>query len=460
MNGQRASAVERPPRSTRISAWRTAAGLDFHVLLTLMFRGWSVLAGAATVMLVPIWLSPVEQGYYYTFATVLGLQIFFELGLSQVVVQIVGHEAAHLRMGQDNRLVGEQARVDRLASLTQLLHRWYAVAALLFALFGGLAGAAFLGYRAQLPSDQWLGVWAVLVLCTAANLIFVPAFGLMEGFGQVGQVARMRLVQSAVGYALVWIVLLAGGRLWAAAMLPMTNVMVAALWLRGEGKLYGELRHQACAPGHKIDWRRDVLPFQWRIALSWIAGFFIFYALTPLAFHYLGAVEAGRLGMALTIFTAVSTIGMSWVNAKAPTFAMLISRGERAELNAVFKAVAKRSAAFTLVSALSVVAAVSLMSALQVPAAQRIAGLPVLWCLATIAFANSVVFSVATYMRAHREEPMLPVSVTAGALTLLAALVGAQHSIEAMALFYAVITVALTVPWSLRLFQRYYRRTA
>jgi hypothetical protein len=453
--------MDQPSRPTRAATgWLSATGLDFHVLLTLVFRGWSVLAGATTVMLVPIWLSPIEQGYYYTFATILGLQIFFELGLSQVVVQIVGHEAAHLHIGDDRGLVGDAARIGRLSSLARLLHRWYAVAALLFALVGGLAGAAFLGHRTQLPTQQWLGVWAVLVLCTAANLVFVPAVALMEGFGQVGQVARMRLIQSVAGYTVVWLVLMAGGKLWAATMLPLTSVVVAALWLRGEGGLHAWLRRQAVTPQHRIDWRREVLPFQWRIALSWIAGFFIFYALTPIAFQFLGAAEAGRLGMALTIFTAVSTIGMSWVNAKAPTFAMHISRGERAELNAVFMAVTKRSTAFTFVGALAVVTVVALLNELKLAAVQRIAGLPVLICLAAIAVANSVVFSAAAYMRAHREEPMLPVSMTAGAVTLLAALVGAQHSIDAMALLYAMVTLLLSLPWSLRLFLGYYRRIA
>ena len=62
----------------KLSHWRTIAGLDFHVLVTLLFRGWSIVAGTATIFLLPLWLSPIEQGYYYTFGSVLALQVFFE----------------------------------------------------------------------------------------------------------------------------------------------------------------------------------------------------------------------------------------------------------------------------------------------------------------------------------------------------------------------------------------------
>ena len=68
---------------------RVNLGLNYHVLTTLLFRGWSIAAGGATLLLLPIFLDATEQGYYYTFTYVLALQIFFELGLNQVVTQFV-----------------------------------------------------------------------------------------------------------------------------------------------------------------------------------------------------------------------------------------------------------------------------------------------------------------------------------------------------------------------------------
>ena len=41
------------------------------------------------VLLVPFFLADAEQGYYYTFASLLALQIFFDLGMNQVILQLV-----------------------------------------------------------------------------------------------------------------------------------------------------------------------------------------------------------------------------------------------------------------------------------------------------------------------------------------------------------------------------------
>ncbi|WP_431288687.1 hypothetical protein [Roseateles chitinivorans] len=428
------------------------------MLMTLLFRSWSILAGAATVLVIPFFLSPVEQGYYYTFAGILGLHIFFELGLSQVVIQLVGHDVAHLRI-LGARLEGDEARIDRLASLVQLLRRWYVIAAALFALIGGLAGSAFFHFRGQLPVLEWAPVWIVLALSTAVNLAYMPALALMEGTGQIGHVARLRLLQSAIGYAGLWVVLFSGGRLWAAAVTPLVSAGMTAYWLRHQGGLYHWLRNKSFSAAHRIDWRKEVLPFQWRIAASWISGYFIFYAFTPLIFSHQGAAEAGRFGMAMTIFNSVSAVGMSWVNAKSPTFGMQISRGERRKLNALFLSVFKRSIAFTTLASMTVAVVAFSLANHGLHFMQRVAEPGIIASLAAVCIINCVIFSVATYMRAHREEPMLPVSVASGLATAFIAYVGSMHSVLLMSVGYLVMNLLLALPWSMHLFMRYFRRT-
>lgn len=434
-------------------------GIDFHVLMTLLFRGWSILGGAITLLVVPIWLSPVEQGYYYTFASILGLHIFFELGLSQVVVQLVGHEVAHLEVG-DRKLEGDRVRIDRVASLVQLLRRWYAVAAVLFGILGGLAGAYFFQHRAQLPLAAWLPVWVVLAIATSVNLAYTPALALLEGTGRVGNVARLRLVQSVLGYGGLWLTLVCGGHLWAAATTSVASAITTAYWVRNEGALYQWLKHLKFLPANQIDWRREMLPFQWRIAASWISGYFIFYAFTPLIFSHRGAAEAGRFGMAMTVFNSVSSVGMSWINAKAPTFGMLISRGQRLELNTLFVGVFKRSMIFTAAASLAVIMGTYLLSVTGWAFMSRIADIGVIACLGIVCIVNCIVFSVATFMRAHREEPMLPVSVAAGIGTAAIAYWGSMHSILLMSFFYLALNLFMVLPWSALLFRRYFRRTA
>lgn len=445
-------------KTSRKSRLLLLAGIDFHVLATLLSRGWSLVAGALTVLLVPFWLTTTEQGYYYTFFSLLGMQILFELGLGQVIIQLVSHDVAELRQADSGELHGDASRIDRLASLTQLLRRWYILAAALFAVVAGGAGGYFLAVKGQLPWGHWLPVWTLLVIATAVNLSYVPALALQEGLGRIGQVARLRLIQSVVGYSALWLALLGHLGLWAACTVPIASVLLTGFWIGRFARVHHWLRARRVAPGNALNWARDVMPFQWRIALSAISGYFIFYAFTPLIFANRGAAEAGRFGIAMTVFNALAAVGTSWIYAKTPQLAMHIARGERTQLNALFIGLLRRSFLFTTGSALSVVAVAVLLEHFGVPQLQRISEPAVLLCLAIVCAANSVIFSVAAYMRAHKEEPMLAVSVVGAVLTALIAHFGSSYSVLVMSSGYALLTTLVLLPWSLMLFLRFYRR--
>jgi len=42
--------------------------LDTHTFHTLVLRGWSLVAGASTIIMIPTCLTASEQGYYYELA--------------------------------------------------------------------------------------------------------------------------------------------------------------------------------------------------------------------------------------------------------------------------------------------------------------------------------------------------------------------------------------------------------
>src|ERR1700760_3332393 len=84
-------------------------GLNRAILFTTMARGWSSFAGLITVLLIARFLSPPEQGYYYTFGSLVALQIVFELGFSFVILQLASHERAHLTLSSDGRVTGDTA---------------------------------------------------------------------------------------------------------------------------------------------------------------------------------------------------------------------------------------------------------------------------------------------------------------------------------------------------------------
>jgi hypothetical protein len=443
----------------RLERARAALALDFHVLVTLLFRGWSVLAGGLGIVLIPMCLDSVEQGYYYTFAGVLALQIFFELGMNQVVTQITSHEVAHLEWTVDGVLAGDPLRLDRLGSLAKLLRRWYAAAAGLFALAVGFGGAVFFARHAGAGSSHWAGPWAAMTLATAANLYLGPSLAMLEGAGLVGQVARVRLYQSMAGYGAFSLALLAGFGLWAAPFVPIAVAIGGAVFLRRGGRLVGWLRRRPLESGARVDWRREILPFQWRIALSWISGYFIFQLFTPMLFANQGPVQAGRFGMVLAIFNALQSIGMSWVYSKSPQMAQHVARGERLALRVLFLRVLRPSAAFSLFANAAVVGACWLGAEHGWAFTRRLSSVEVVALMALNTFANTLIFAMAVFMRAHKEEPLMPQAVVAAAATLAIAHWASSVSVELTAALYVCFTVMAALPWAFLVFRRYWRRT-
>jgi hypothetical protein len=432
------------------------SGLDFHVFFTLLMRSWGIFAGSLTIFLLPFWLTPDQQGFYYSFASLLTLQVFFELGLNQVIIQLVSHDVAHLKIHNNGSFSGDTYRYERLRVIRRLVHNWYLIAAIIFTAIIGTFGFVFFEHRSDIPTSNWLPVWCFVVAFTAVNLFLSPQLAIVEATGHIGQVARLRLIQSILGYGIFWILLLSGAGLWVVAVVPGVSALSTWGWLNLRGD---NLWHKtALTPLIPFSWRKDVFPLQWRLAVSWISGYFIFNLFTPIIFFYHGSKEAGRFGMSMAIFNAVTTLGISWITAKAPLFAMHISRNEFTELNRTFRGVLVRSISFTILLSAVILVMVAVATDLEWPIAKRITEFYTLVAIAVSAILNVIVFAYASYMRAHLEEPMAPLSVVAALLTIAVVFLTAKSSLVLMMALNASIITFISLPWTLILFRKYFNR--
>lgn len=71
---------------------------------------------------------------------------------------------------------------------------------------------------------------------------------------------------------------------------------------------------------------------------------FMIPLLSPVLFAYRGATEAGRMGMSLTIATALGTVAFAWINTKASPFGAMIARRDFVTLDKIFFKTIKQSA--------------------------------------------------------------------------------------------------------------------
>jgi O-antigen/teichoic acid export membrane protein len=401
--------IQAPSRLRRVLHF---AGIDRAIGYTVLARGWTGCAGLVTVALIARMLTPAEQGYYYTFGSLVALQIIFELGFSVVILQLATHEAAHLTIDASGVIFGPPAAHSRLASVLRKAIKWYSVAALLMAALLIPIGWHFFSTSpgSHSGSIPWRLPWVCVVLASVVTFQIDPVFSFLEGCGYVARVARTRFTQSITGSALAWTALLLHHGLFAPALLISGQALAGLVWLgRRRRMLLGLLRHPIGE--HAIDWWKEVWPFQWRIAVSYGCGFFIFQLFNPILFRYWGPAAAGRMGMSLSLSNAIGSIAIAWINTKAAPFGAMIARREYGALDRVFFRSVTQTVALCGFGSLLVWTTTVLLNQHHIPFAQRLLPPLPLGLLLISMNINQVVSSMALYLRAHKQEKFLLNSV-------------------------------------------------
>src|SRR5208282_4523982 len=169
---------------------RHTLGIDRAIGFTVLARSWTVVAGLVNILLIARFLSPAEQGYYYTFASLVSLQTVFELGFSFVVLQLAAHESAQLQIDPEGTITGNEASHSRLASILKKSVRWYSVAAVLMALGLLTVGSTFFAMHQHTSGGtSWKLPWICVVLAATMTFQMDPVFSFIEGCGFVSYVA-------------------------------------------------------------------------------------------------------------------------------------------------------------------------------------------------------------------------------------------------------------------------------
>jgi uncharacterized membrane protein len=436
--------------SSWLAKLNSLIGLDHAIAFTVLARGWSALAGVVTVLLIARFLTPSEQGYYYTFFSMVALQVVFELGFSFVVLQMAAHERAQLAFAPEGRVEGNSVARTRLASVLQKSVRWYSVAAVLMAATLVPAGLRFFGgQQHQGEAVSWKGPWSLLVVVAALTFQLDPVFSFLEGCGFVSEIARMRLGQAVLGSALAWAAMVTHHGLFSPAMLILGNAAVQLSFLskpKFRRLLSALLRHRVGT--ESVGWRHEIWPFQWRIAITWLCSYCISQLINPILFTYQGPVAAGRMGMSLSIASSIGAVGLAWMSTKASPFGNLIARGETATLDGLFFRTLWQST--VLVS----IAAAGLFLCLVVGAQsfpQLTTRLLPPWALALLLLTtvmNHIFLSEALYLRAHKREPLLlQAVVVATVLGLSTCLLGQRWGANAVAVGYFLFGGVLSLVW-------------
>ena len=387
--------------------------VDRSVIYAVGSRAWQFLSGPLTMWLIAKHFSLPLQGFFYTFGSILAMQLFFELGLGTVLINLVSHEWASLSRSHDGTVEGNAEAKDRLSTLNHITSRWYLVCAVLFVVGTGWSGVWLFSEKQSPISWQW--PWWTVVVLTAASLRYLPKIAMLEACGQIRQVNQNRFLQAIAGSIAVWGAILLDLSLW-------TCVASAAVKLIAEIVLV-EFRYRAMfqslsGQSHSsFDWWGEAWPLQWRIAIQSAALWFANYLSTPVMWKYHSEAEAGRMGMTMQIVTAIQAGALAWFQTRVPTFGTLIAAKEFSSLDQLFRKITFVTTASILLVGTCVLGGLEFLLAWFPDFADRFQPTGVTALLIAAVAVNHVILCEGLYIRAHKKDPFLVLGTTIYLLT-------------------------------------------
>ena len=198
---------------------------------------------------------------------------------------------------------------------------------------------------------------------------------------------------------------------------------------------------------------RDI-PLQWKIALSWISGYFIFQLFNPILFATEGPKVAGQMGMTLQALNGITSISMTWITTRIPLFSSLIAKKEYLSLDKLFNSTLLQLISVTIVATLSFVLALLGLRYFNILIFNRFLNPLPLVLLSAVVIANQFVFSWATYLRCHKKEPFLVNSIVIGMMCCFSTFIfGNLYGLMGIVLGYSFLMFFVSFPWAYMIFK-------
>jgi hypothetical protein len=419
--------------------------VDRAIIFGVLNRLWYSLTSLITIFIIVLYYSPVTQGYYYTFLNLLALQVFVELGLGNVIINFASHEWSRLRLNEQGIIVGEANALARLVSLGKYAFRWYAIGNIITTLGLGVAGYAFFSGTSS-TNINLMGPWFLLCLLTGIKLNLIPAWSLLEGCNQVSNVYFYRLVEVIIVNISLWLSIIFKTELWALCAAVGSGLIWGGIFLLWKYQRFFSVFFAKLKVSYNES-KKEIFQMQWRIALSWMSGYLIFYLFTPLMFKFKGAISAGQMGMTLALVGGPAGIAMLWINTKVPKFGILIARKEYAQLDGLFYRLTIISILIVFVGDLIIWSAVYLLYLSGSPLSLRILSPLTIG----IFFLSSILMQIshcqASYLRAHKKEPFIIVSIGQGIFTSSSIwILGKHFGALGMSIGYLVVIILFVIP--------------
>lgn len=369
-------------------------------------------------MLIPLYLSPEQQGYWYLFGSLAALSIFADLGFSNIILQFSAHEFAFLHFTDKGLLEGEETNLKKLGSFFRFSIKWIStICAIVFPVIFSIGIAFFI-------RDQVLGIyflpWTLYAIGSLINFFNNSILSFIEGLNKIEAIQKIRFRVAVLNTVALVAILVSGGNIYALAIGMLLSASSIFISIFGSfRKLLKQLLE--ISKGFVYSWKKEVVPLFVKYALSFSSGYFLFQIYTPLMHYFHGPVYSGKVGITIALVIAIFNMSSIWMYTIIPKMNMLISQKSWPSLDSLFIKRLLLSIGTYLFITLGVFVFVALFGNFWIIPriiSRFLPGISLVMLLACY-FIQVLVNAWALYLRGHKQEPYVIPSVVSAVWTAI-----------------------------------------
>jgi O-antigen/teichoic acid export membrane protein len=380
------------------------------LLFTLLNQLWRLISGPLTMLLIPLFLSPEQQGYWFLFGSLSALSIFADLGFSTIILQFSAHEFAYLHFLDNGLLAGDDDYLRRLGSFFRFVLKWISTICVIVFPIIYIIGIGF--FIRDDVLNIYLIPWTLYSIGSLINFFNHSILSYIEGLDKIEIVQKIRFRVTILNTCIIMMILVSNGNIYALSLgmlLSASSIFISIFGIFK--KLLTQLWN--ISKGFIYDWRKEILPLFLRYAISWSSGYFIFQIYTPLTHYFHGPVYSGKVGITLALISAILNMSNVWMYTITPKMNMLISQKSWTSLDGLFRKRLSLSLGTYLLMVIGLFCFVVIFGKFWIIPKIIIRFLPItsIVILMICNYLQLIINSWALYLRGHKQEPYVIPSV-------------------------------------------------
>lgn len=386
--------------------------MNKDLISVLVNRVWNVVKGPFTTLFQILFLTPSQQGMWYSFTSIGALSSLAELGFTTIITQFISHEYVYVEL-LDEEIVASSEHKDKIVSLIRYAIKFYTIIVLLLILILSIVGINFFYNESIFVRFSW-----IIYSISGGISLYVSLFqAIYCGFNKIYETQRNIFVGSIIVTILNWMLLFLGLNVLTLGLCSIISSFIMAFLLYYENPFLWKFvfYHKV---SKKYNWKNEILTLQGKYAISFISGYFIFNIFSPMIYKIDGAEISGQFGMTALIISSICNFAYSIADSKIPLLNMMAERKEYVKLWDMINKIIKTSIILCGFIMILFYIFIYIIQPFEIFSSRFIAPNLLLFII-VMQYVNFILGVTAKCLRIFKNEPFMLISVFIAVFTII-----------------------------------------